>query len=95
VSGSTELESIFVTSGVTTEGKPFCTVAAHGDGGVILLGQLDPATVRSMALQWIESAEAAEQDAAVLRVCHKLELPIELAGAVVTELHAMRGEDDA
>jgi len=90
---TTELEGIFVTSGVNEAGVGFLTVAAHGSGGTILLGQLDPVQVRQMALDWLEAAEAAEQDAAVLRCVRKLDLPDVLAGAIITELRETRPND--
>jgi len=90
---SIDLRSIDVTSGVNEEGEGFCTVAASSPDGTILVGQLSPAEVRAMALAWLESAEAAEQDAAVLRCTRKLELPDQLAGAIVTELRQSRSEE--
>lgn len=87
---SITLTNVFITSGVNSAGEGFCTVAAHGDDGTILLGQLSPSEVRGMALAWLEAGEAADQDAAVLRVIRKLELPDELAGHVITELRASR-----
>jgi hypothetical protein len=75
---------------VNGRGEGFCTVAAHSEGGQILVGQLDPKEVRAMALAWLESAEAAEQDAAALRCIRKLELPDELAGAIIAELRDSR-----
>jgi hypothetical protein len=90
-----ELTGIFMTSGVNDAGEGFVTVAAHGAGGVVLLGQLDPAAVRQHALAYLESAEAAEQDAAVLRCTRKLDLPDNLAGAIIHELRSSRGGDDA
>ena len=89
----TDLGSVFVTSGVNDAGQGFCTVAAHSrDDGIILLGQLTPTEVRAMAMAWLESAEAAEQDAAVLRCVRKLDLPDKLAGAVIMELRDNRHE---
>jgi hypothetical protein len=85
-----ELEGIEVRSGVNDAGNGFCTIVVTAGQGRMLLGQLDPAEVRQMALAWLETAEAAEQDAAVLRVIRKLELPDELAGAVIKELRDSR-----
>lgn len=85
-----DLASINLTSGVNEKGDGFVSVACHTAGGRIILGQLDPATVRRMAMDWLESAEAAEQDAAVLRCIRKLELPDQLAAMVVTELRNTR-----
>ena len=89
-----ELTSIVMTSGVNERGEGFVTVAAHGAGGIILLGQLPPAEVRAHALAYMEAAEAAEQDAATLRCIRKLELPDQLAGLVITELRASREDTD-
>lgn len=85
-----DLKSIDVRSGVNEAGTGFLTVVATAGDGRMLLGQLDPATVRRMAMDWLEAAEAAEQDAAVLRCIRKLELPDELAGRIVVELRDSR-----
>lgn len=87
---SIELRSIDLTSGVNEAGEGFITIAASADTGTILLGQLSPNEVRTMALHWLEVAEAADQDAAVLRCIRTLELPVELAAAIVTHLRASR-----
>jgi hypothetical protein len=81
-----DLEGIDVRSGVNHQGKGFCTIVATAQGGRMLLGQLPPEEVRTMALAWLEAAEAAEQDAAVVRCIRKLNLPDDLAGAIVAEL---------
>ena len=88
---SSILDSIHITSGVNSKGEGFCTVAARSQGDRrVLLGQLTPEEVREMALAWLSAAEAAEQDAAVLRCVRRLELPDELAGAVIAELRDSR-----
>lgn len=92
---SDDLAGIVVRSGVTESGEGFLTVVAYTADNKMILGQLDPATVRRMAMDWLEAAESAEQDAAVLRCIRKLELPDELAGAIIAELRDSRGEDDA
>lgn len=86
------LTNIFMTSGVNEKGEGFVTIAAHGDDGTILVGQLDPEEIRKHAMGYLEAAEAADQDAAVLRVIRNLELPEELAGMVITELRNSREE---
>jgi hypothetical protein len=78
---------------VNERGEPFLSVVAVTEGGRFIAGQLDPNEARQMALAWLAAAEAAEQDAAVLRCIRKLELPDELAGAVVIELRNSRGDD--
>lgn len=90
-----DLASINVTNSVNEQGEPFLTVTAVTEGGRFIPGQLDPNEVRKMALAWLASAEAAEQDAAVLRCIRKLELPDDLAGAIVIELRNSRSDDDA
>lgn len=85
-----ELTNIFMTSGVNQEGKGFITIAAHGDDGTILTGQLSPDEVRAHALGYLETAEAADQDAAVLRVVRKLGIHEEFAAVIITELRESR-----
>jgi hypothetical protein len=41
-------------------------------------------------MQWLESAEAAEQDAAMLRTIRKLALDDQLAAMVIRELRESR-----
>jgi hypothetical protein len=84
------LESIYLTSGVNECGEGFVTVAAHSSGGTVLVGQLDPATTRMLGFHYLEVAEAAEQDAAVLRLIRKLGLDESLAGHIITELRQGR-----
>lgn len=88
-----DLAGIYITNGVNESGEPFLTVACHASDGRIMLGQLGPAEVRRLALHWLGAAEAAEQDAAVLRCFRKLELPDTLAGGVITELRESRTDD--
>lgn len=87
------LAAVNVSSGVNEHGEGFLTVAASSADGTILIGQLSPTEVRGMALQWLEIAEAAEQDAAVLRCIRKLQLPDKLAGAVIQELRSGRNHE--
>jgi hypothetical protein len=90
--GDGDLADVHVTSGVNDRLEGFVVVTATSGSGRFLVGQLEPDVVRGMALQWLEAAEAAEQDAAVMRVLRKLELPDELAGAVVVELRNSRSD---
>lgn len=87
---STELSSINMVNGVNGRGEPFVSVSALGADGTILLGQLSPDEIREHALAYLAAAEAAEQDAATLRCIRKLELPEQLAGAIITELRESR-----
>lgn len=86
------LGAIFFTSGVNDKNEGFITIAAHGDDGTIMVGQLPPDDLRVHARAAFEAAEAADQDAAVLRCVLKLGLPEELAGLVITELRESRAE---
>lgn len=88
-----DLAGIEVRSGVNEAGAGFLTIVVTTGDGRMILGQLDPAAVRRMAMDWLASAEAAEQDAAVLRCLRKLKLPDELAGAIVVELRNSRSDD--
>lgn len=88
-----ELTNIFMTSGVNEDGKGFVTVAAHGKNGTILAGQLSPNEIRQHGLNYLGVAEAADQDAAVLRTIRKLGLKDELAGLIITELRTDREAD--
>lgn len=90
---SDDLASIDVRSGVNEQGEGFCTVVATSQSGRMLLGQITSDEVRKLAMHWLEVAEAADQDAAVLRCMRKLELPDQLAGAVIAELRNSRGDD--
>lgn len=83
---SGDLASIDLGNGVNAEGRGFITVTARTSSGRLIVGQLDPDEARTMALHWLEVAEAAEQDAATLRCVRKLELPDQLAGAIIAEL---------
>lgn len=87
-----DLAEVNLTNGVNEKGEPFITVTARTQSGRFIVGQIDPAEARQMALAWLEVAEAAEQDAAVLRCIRKLELPEQLAGAIVVELRNSRDE---
>jgi hypothetical protein len=87
-----ELAEVNLTSGVNEKGEGFVTISVVTTTKDIILGQLDPQTTRTMAMQWLEVAEAAEQDAAAWRVIQKLELPEQLAAMIVTELRNSRSE---
>lgn len=54
---------IEILSGVSAfTGNPFCQVLVDGK----TVGQLSPTEVRTMALHWLEAAEAAEMDSMVM-----------------------------
>jgi hypothetical protein len=85
-----DIAGIECRSGVNDRDQGFITVVVTTGDERMLLGQLDAATARQLGMQFLEVAEAAEQDAAVMRVIHKLDLPEELAGAVIAELRDSR-----
>lgn len=90
---SSDLASISIESGVNDAGEPFCHVFAHGADHSILAGQMTPDEVRGLARDWFATAEAAEQDAAVLRTLRKLELPDGLAHHIIVELRNSRKDE--
>lgn len=85
---SRDVNDIFISSGVNEQLEPFCTVSINGGD---LLGQLSPKEVRGLALQWLEAAEAAEQDSLVFRVAGHFGLEREHAAAFVMEMRKHRG----
>ena len=86
-----ELANIFMTSGVNEDGEGFVHIAAHSsEGGIILIGQLSPNHVREHGAACFEAAEAADQDAAVLRTIRKLGIDDKLASLIITELRNTR-----
>lgn len=67
--GPLDLEGIAVEDGVSLfDGLPFVVVRATALTGEVLVGQLRPDELRSMALDWLETAEAAESDAALAQM---------------------------
>jgi hypothetical protein len=87
-----DLERIEVRNGVNEDGEGFVSIICRTTGGALIPGQLSPDELRQMALQWLSVAEAAEQDAAVLRLIRKLELPDAIAGLIVKELRDSRAK---
>lgn len=84
---SLDLNDIFISSGVNDQLEGFCTVSINGGD---LLGQLTPKEVRGLALQWLEAAEAAEQDSLVFRVAEQFGLERQHAAMMVTEMRKLR-----
>lgn len=88
-----ELVNVEVISGTAEDGaqyRGFVTVRAVDAAGSIMMGQLDPKTLRDMALQFLEVAEAAEQDAIVMTMMTRdFDLPPDTAAMFV---HKMRDE---
>lgn len=92
-----ELASVEVVSGTAqdspTKYRGFVTIRAIAADGSIMMGQLDPATLRQQALQFLEAAEAAEQDAIVFTMLTRdMGLPVEGAGQFVAMMRKERLE---
>ena len=86
---SGELKDIHITSGVNEKMEGFCTISVNnGD----LLGQLDPAEVRKMALQWLEAAEGAETDSIVFKMLSEMELEPHVIGGFIARMRDLRAE---
>ncbi len=80
---------IEISSGLNKALKPFNTLFLNGKPA----GQLAPDEVRAMALQWLEAAEAAEQDAMVVaEMTEGLGVDIQTAGAFVQSLRKRRSK---
>lgn len=86
------LSDVFISSGVSAfTGKPFCLVEAVSTSGDRWTGQLSPKEVRTMALHWLEAAEAAEHDAAVrAELVEELGLGDHAAAAFIAALRERR-----
>jgi hypothetical protein len=89
-----DLEKIHIESGVSAfDNQPFCQVTCRSKEGHLLSGQLDPMTCRALALQWLEVAEAADHDAAVMHLLReKAGLDDEAAALFIAELRNFRSE---
>lgn len=88
------LEAVNVESGVSAfDGKAFCRIECKGTEGDVMIGQLDPDTCRSMAVQWIEAADAAEFDAILLDfLINTIGLDNQSVGNILVEMRKRRGE---
>lgn len=89
-----DLIGIEVISG-TAEDEPtkfrgFVTVRAEAKDGSFLSGQLDPDDLRAMALNFLQVAEAAEQDAIVMEKLVEMEIPPEIAARFVMDMREKR-----
>lgn len=85
-----DVASIEIRSGVNERREPFNTVVVKTHGGQILLGQISPAMVRTMALDWLGAAEASETDAIIWKVLAE-QFDLE-DGPIAAVISMMRGE---
>lgn len=83
MSGGAQID---IVSGLTAQGKAFLTVSIDGEER----GQMDPAQVRTMALHWLEAAEAAEMDAIVFAELGELGLDFDTRAAFIGSLRRRR-----
>lgn len=90
------LTGIYIGSGISSKTEqPFCHVTVQSTEGTYCEGQLDPETVRRMALDWIESAEAAIHDAAVYQLLRQRgQMDERSAAAFINELREYRQDAD-
>jgi hypothetical protein len=92
------LVRIEVQSGTADDGennfRGFVTVTARDEGGGTMKGQLSSDDLRAMAMQFLESAEAAEQDALVFKVLvNEVDIPASTAAYVVRAMRKERGHE--
>lgn len=80
------MRNIEITSGVNQKLEPFCSVSLDGEK----IGQLEPAEVRTMALHWLEAAEAAETDAMVFAELRAMNLDMATCAAFIGALRKRR-----
>jgi hypothetical protein len=77
---------IEISNGLSAEGKGFCIVSMGGEP----IGQMDPVEVRTMALHWLEVAEAAEMDAMVFAALGDLALDFDTRVHFIGDLRRRR-----
>lgn len=84
----TPLEQLHIAAKLTEEGDPICLLQASG-GDAMLIGQMDTAAVRHMALTWLATAEEADADAYVYRVLQShANLATSVAQKIMDDLEA-------
>ena len=91
-----QLEGIYIGSGVSAKTKePFCHVTCQTTDGTFIEAQLDPESVRRMALDWLEAAEGAIHDAAVYKMlCERMNVGDHEATMFIGELREFRQDKD-
>ena len=84
---------IVTESSTTVDGKPFCIVRWEDlDGENIVQGQMSPDELREFGMRCMETAEAAETDAMMLRYfTQKIGIEIGQFGQVLIDLREFRG----
>jgi hypothetical protein len=89
------LADIYMTSGLTLNEdgtySGFVTISCQDTNGNIFTGQADPDEVRTMALKWLESAEAADQDRIVMTMLTRdLDIPPQHAAGFIRGMREER-----
>jgi hypothetical protein len=89
------LADIYMTSGLTLNEdgtySGFVTISAQDTAGNIFTGQADPDEIRTMALKWLESAEAADQDRIVMTMLTRdLDIPAQHAAGFIRHMREER-----
>ena len=92
-----DLDRIEVISGTAEDPdgsfRGFVTIRARASDGSFMAGQLDPDELRSLALNFLEVAEAADQDAMVFRVMTRnVGVPPSVAAHLVRDMRTAREE---
>ena len=93
------LADIYMTSGLTKDDdgtyRGFVTISCQDSAGNIFTGQSDPDEIRTMALRWLEAAEAADQDRIVMTMLTRdLEIPPESAAGFIRAMREEREPDE-
>ena len=87
-----DLESLEASSGVNHVNEGFVRIRAQGQpesgsaAPVVLMGQVTPQQARVLALSFLQAAEAAEHDAAVVEVLRSIDTPDEAVAGFVADL---------
>jgi len=93
------LADIYMTSGLATDEDGnyhgFVTISCQDTKGNIFTGQADPDEVRTMALRWLESAEAADQDRIVMTMLTRdLDIPAGHAAGFIRHMREERAVNE-
>jgi hypothetical protein len=93
------LADVYMTTGLTTaeDGsyEAFVSISCQDAKGNIFTGQASPDEVRTMALRWLECAEAADQDRIVMTMLTRdLEIPAQHAAGFIRAMREERLVDE-
>jgi hypothetical protein len=93
--GLAMIETISGTAQDDSDFRGFVTIRAVAEDGSFMSGQLSVEETKQMALRFLETATAADQDAVVFRVMtNKLDLEPAAVAAFVMDMRAEREKDD-